>query len=45
MEKLIALAREKRASDIHLSFGARPLARIDGQLMPLEEYPPLTDAD
>jgi twitching motility protein PilT len=32
-------------SDLHLKVPSRPLARIDGQLAPLGQYPPLTPAD
>lgn len=45
MKSLIALALQRGASDIHLSWGIRPLLRVDGQLAPVEELSPLTDAD
>jgi twitching motility protein PilT len=33
---------ERRASDLHLTAGARPTIRIRGRLVPLENYPVLT---
>jgi twitching motility protein PilT len=35
----------RRASDLHLTAGARPTIRIRGHLTPLEDYPVLTTAD
>jgi twitching motility protein PilT len=35
----------KEGSDLHLKVPSRPLARIHGQLEPIEEYEPLTAAD
>jgi twitching motility protein PilT len=35
----------RRASDLHLSAGARPTVRVRGRLTQLEEYPDLTPAD
>jgi len=35
----------RRASDLHLSSGARPTVRIRGRLAPLEEYPKLSSTD
>lgn len=34
----LAATRENGGSDLHLTVGAPPAARIDGKLMPLEEY-------
>lgn len=34
IRELIALARQKRASDLHLVAGVPPMLRIDGELMP-----------
>lgn len=42
--RLISLAREKNASDIHLTVGLPPVLRIDGALTD-EGREPLTDAD
>jgi twitching motility protein PilT len=36
---------DRRASDLHLTAGARPTVRIRGRLVPLEEYPILTPTD
>ncbi|WP_283675020.1 type IV pilus twitching motility protein PilT [Butyricicoccus sp. Marseille-Q5471] len=36
-EELITLALERRASDMHLSVGIPPTARIDGELTPIAE--------
>jgi twitching motility protein PilT len=33
---------DRKASDLHLSAGARPTIRINGELQPLEDYPVLT---
>ena len=38
IEELILLAKEKRASDIHLVAGVAPMLRIDGELRPLVEF-------
>ena len=35
----------RRASDLHLSSGARPTARVRGRLTPLEDYPELSSTD
>src|SRR4029450_3868453 len=33
---------ERRASDLHITAGAKPAVRIRGKLTPLEDYPVLT---
>jgi twitching motility protein PilT len=38
IQELFRLAKEKRASDIHLVAGVMPMFRIDGELRPVEEY-------
>jgi twitching motility protein PilT len=35
----------RRASDLHLSAGQHPVIRVRGRLIPLEEYPVLSDTD
>src|SRR5436190_1538150 len=35
----------RRASDLHLSAGARPSVRVRGRLSPLDEYPKLSASD
>jgi twitching motility protein PilT len=35
----------RRASDLHLSVGARPTVRVRGRLGPLEDYPKLSATD
>ena len=39
--KLMHLSHEKNASDIHLQVGSHPVLRIKGELVRLEEFPPL----
>ncbi|MCY2927959.1 MAG: PilT/PilU family type 4a pilus ATPase [Planctomycetota bacterium] len=41
---LVECAR-REASDLHLSVGSVPMFRLQGQLTPATEYPPLTEAD
>jgi twitching motility protein PilT len=36
---------ERRASDLHITAGAKPAVRIRGKLTPLEDYPALTPTD
>ncbi len=36
---------ERRASDLHITAGAKPACRIRGRLVPLEDYPTLTPTD
>jgi len=36
---------ERRASDLHITAGAKPAVRIRGKLTPLDDYPPLTPTD
>lgn len=40
--RLLNLAIEKGASDIHITVGSHPLLRIDGRLLPVTSEPPLT---
>jgi len=40
--KILEETLEKNISDLHFSIGAKPFVRISGQLMPLEDYDPLT---
>lgn len=44
MQELLQLAVQRNASDLHLSAGSKPILRIDGDLIELENYPVL-DAD
>ena len=39
VEELIAMAAEKRASDVHLIAGLPPKCRIDGQIVNLADVP------
>ncbi len=39
--KLMHFSHEKNASDIHLQVGSHPVLRIKGELVRLEEFPPL----
>ena len=42
---LLKLAKSKKASDVHMVVSRPPLFRIDGQLMPVEDLPSLTEED
>ena len=42
MKKLLDLAVERKASDLHLTVGMPPMLRIDGVLMPIPQTQPLT---
>lgn len=42
LERLLAEAFNKRASDLHLVVPARPTLRVNGKLEPIEGLPPLT---
>ncbi len=44
MDQLLALAVERRASDLHLTSDGPPAMRIDGDMVPLEEYGPVPRA-
>ncbi|MDD2236566.1 MAG: type IV pilus twitching motility protein PilT [Kiritimatiellae bacterium] len=44
LERLLQLAVDERASDLHLSVGVPPMLRVDGLLSPVE-LPPLMEAD
>jgi twitching motility protein PilT len=43
--KLLRLMKEKGASDLHITTGARPRLRISGNLTPVEDYHELTPED
>lgn len=43
IKELLALSRQKRASDLHLSVGLPPLIRVDGELEKTD-YPTLDDS-
>jgi twitching motility protein PilT len=45
LHALLALAAERRGTDVHLKVGRPPLLRCDGDLHPLEGYPPLGESD
>jgi twitching motility protein PilT len=42
INKLITMAMEKGASDVHLNVGIKPIFRIDGKLKKVEEFPSVT---
>jgi twitching motility protein PilT len=42
---LLALAAERRATDVHLKIGRPPLLRVDGDLYALESHPPLGESE
>ena len=43
LEDILALAIKNKASDLHLSPGQPPILRIDGELVPLQDLPHLSD--
>jgi len=45
MQKLLDLAIERKASDLHLTVGVPPTIRIDGQLIPAPGEPALGEQD
>ena len=45
VNKLLALAIERCASDLHLNVGSEPVLRIDGRLRKIAEWPPTTAED
>lgn len=44
MKELLQYSVQKKASDLHLSAGSKPIVRIDGELVTAEEFP-LLDAE
>lgn len=45
LDTLLWEAVDQGASDLHLRAGNSPMMRIDGQMVPMSEQPPLTPAD
>lgn len=45
MDKVIKIAQEKDASDVHLVYGLKPMLRITRELIPIEEIDELTAED
>lgn len=45
LDKLLNLVVVKGASDLHLKVPSQPVLRIDGVLIPQEDYPPFTGKD
>ncbi|HSA56644.1 MAG TPA: type IV pilus twitching motility protein PilT [Gemmatimonadaceae bacterium] len=43
IEALLRLQAERRASDLHLRSGERPLLRVDGDIVPLDGQEPLAE--
>ena len=43
--ELLAIAKEKKASDLHLSVGSSPLIRVDGNLTSIDDSGQLTISD
>lgn len=43
LEKILTEAVDRKASDIYITTGSRPIFRIQGDLIPLENHPILTD--
>ncbi|HZX43650.1 MAG TPA: ATPase, T2SS/T4P/T4SS family, partial [Myxococcaceae bacterium] len=42
MDQLLNLMLDRKASDLHLSSDTNPMLRIDGDMTPIEGYPPLS---
>ncbi|MEW6324860.1 MAG: type IV pilus twitching motility protein PilT [Nitrospirota bacterium] len=42
---LLKSASERRASDLHFKVGNPPIVRVDGKLVPMEQYPKITQED
>jgi len=42
MDQLLNIMLDRKASDIHLSSDTPPIIRIDGDMTPIEGYPPLS---
>jgi twitching motility protein PilT len=36
---------DRNGSDLHVKVGPRPIVRVDGELVPLEQFEPLTESD
>jgi twitching motility protein PilT len=45
LNAVLQCAVEQGASDVHLKVGQIPVMRRDGELMPFDDHPPLTDTD
>ena len=45
MDDLLRIMIEREASDLHIKAGSPPGLRIDGELLPMEDLPPLTSDD
>ena len=45
MDDLLRAMIEREASDLHIKAGSPPGLRIDGELLPVEDMPPLTADD
>ena len=44
MEQLLNFMLDRKASDLHLSSDNMPIIRVDGDMTPIEGYPPLSPA-
>ena len=44
MEQLLNLMLDRKASDLHLSSDTPPMLRVDGDMTPIDGYPPLAPA-
>ena len=45
IDKVLKIAKEKDASDVHLIYKLKPMLRIARDLIPIEEYDELTEED
>ena len=45
MDKILDIAMEKDASDVHLIYGNKPMLRIARELIEIEEMNPITEED
>ena len=44
LDELLDVVRTRRASDLHLTANARPTIRLDGSLVPIDDYPVMSPA-
>jgi twitching motility protein PilT len=42
MDDLLNIAIDRRASDLHMTVGVPPILRVDGELVPMFEFEPIT---
>lgn len=45
VDELLKAAIERRASDVHIKVGVPPSVRVDGELLPLDKFPKISQED